>query len=79
MIGLDWSEGPYNGGTPVIDYQVSYAEVEEGVWSIYSTNVIETIDIIINLTPGKSYRFVVQARNLVGLSQESTTIDIEAA
>lgn len=30
QVGLSWNEGPYNGGSPVIDYEVSYAEVING-------------------------------------------------
>jgi hypothetical protein len=26
QIGISWSEGAYNGGSPVLDYQVSFAE-----------------------------------------------------
>lgn len=26
QIGLTWDEGAYNGGSPVIDYEVSYTE-----------------------------------------------------
>jgi len=25
-IGLSWQDGAYNGGSPIIDYQVSFAE-----------------------------------------------------
>ena len=25
QVGLTWAEGPYNGGSPLLDYQVSYA------------------------------------------------------
>ena len=24
QIGITWSEGSYNGGTPILDYRVSY-------------------------------------------------------
>ena len=27
QVGLSWEEGAYNGGSPVIDYTVSYVEV----------------------------------------------------
>jgi len=26
QIGLSWQDGAYNGGSPIIDYQVSFAE-----------------------------------------------------
>jgi hypothetical protein len=26
QIGLEWTEGVYNGGSPVIDYELSYTE-----------------------------------------------------
>jgi hypothetical protein len=59
QIGLAWSEGPYNGGTPVLDYQVSYKEATSADYTVYSTLVAERSDIIISLTAGKSYDFVV--------------------
>jgi hypothetical protein len=35
QIGLDWSEGTYNGGSPVIDYRVTYKEEFDTDYVLY--------------------------------------------
>jgi hypothetical protein len=35
QIGLDWNEGTYNGGSPVIDYRVSYKVSTDLVYTVY--------------------------------------------
>ena len=81
QVGLSWQEGPYNGGSPVIDYQVSYTALQEGGYTVivFSTNVEGTSEIVTGLSPGVTYRFNVQARNIVSHSEYSTHIDILAA
>lgn len=51
QVGLDWSDGDYNGGTDVIDYTVSYAvetpsqsggrRLSGLVYTVYAENVVE--------------------------------------
>ena len=81
QVGLSWEEGPYNGGSPVIYYQVSYTALQAGGYTVvvFSTNVVDTSETVTGLTPGVTYRFNVQARNIVSRSEYSSHIDILAA
>lgn len=58
-IGLTWSEGAYNGGTPVLDYQVLYSSVEDNLFTLYSKNITSPAATVEGLSPGVSYKFVV--------------------
>jgi hypothetical protein len=78
QVKLTWSKGPYNGGSPIIDYTVSYKLSTDTNYQVYSTVTAQT-ETIQSLTPGANYDFVVQARNLIGLSVESTPITVKAA
>ena len=46
---------------------------------VFSTNVVGTSETVTGLTPGVTYRFNVQARNIVSRSEYSAHIDILAA
>ena len=59
QVGLTWQEGPYNGGTPVIDYQVSFTEVATNSYTVFSNGLSTTSETVTGLTPGVAYRFVV--------------------
>lgn len=65
----------------MIDYTVSYVEVgnAENGYTVYSSGTTTTSRTVSGLFPGVTYRFVVQARNLVGLSEYSDIVDILAA
>ena len=76
---MSWEEGAYNGGSPVIDYQVSYSEVSSISYTVFSSGVLTTTETVTGLTPGVTYRFVVQARNVVTLSELSAHVDVLAA
>ena len=79
QVGLTWEEGPYNGGSAVIDYQVSFAEESSSEYTIFSSGVLTTSETVTGLTPATTYRFVVQARNIVDLSVYSESILVLAA
>ena len=79
QVGLSWEEGAYNGGSPVIDYQVSYSEVSSISYTVFSTGVLTTTETVTGLTPGVTYRFVVQAKNVVTFSEYSAHVDVLAA
>ena len=79
QVGLLWDIGAYNGGSPVIDYQVSFTEVTANSYQVFSTGLTATYEIVTGLTPGVTYRFVVQARNVVSLSVYSNSVDVLAA
>lgn len=77
-IGLSWTDGPSNGGTVIIDYEVYYdqggstfVQVEDGITQRQSTTT--------GLTSGTTYKLKVRARNSVGYGPFSTEISILAA
>ena len=39
QIGLKWKGPVYNGGSPVIDYQILQAEASEGTFMVVATTV----------------------------------------
>lgn len=79
QIGIKWDDGSYDGASPVLDYQLSYAEASSDVWTIWSTNLLEKTDIVTGLSAGTLYKLRVQSRNLINLSQHSAEIQILAA
>jgi hypothetical protein len=68
QVGLTWQDGAYDGGSPIIDYQVSYMEVTSSVWIIFADVFAINAGIVTGLTPGLSYYFVVKSRNVIKLS-----------
>jgi hypothetical protein len=83
QVGLTWQDGSYDGGSPVLDYLVSYrtsGSAED--FSVYEKIFTNPRAEIIGLTPGQSYEFVVQSRNAVGyrngLSLYSQSVDVLA-
>ncbi len=79
QIGLTWQAGNYNGGSPVIDYQVSYSVNSSSSYEVYSDSFTPTSITITGLTPGTTYNIVVKSRNLVGRSPFSTSLSVLAA
>jgi len=79
VIGLTWAAPAINGGTPVIDYRVSwdqgtsaFVELASGITATaYTTNA--------PLTAGTRYKFKVESRNAYGFSSFSNEVSILAA
>lgn len=67
QIKFSWSEGSGNGGSPVIDYKISFSE-SGGVYQTLETGITDTFYIAQSLTAGLVYGFKVQARNTFGYS-----------
>lgn len=40
FVGLTWTEGIYDGASPVIDYTVSYAEESSDTWTFFAQGII---------------------------------------
>lgn len=78
QIGLTWSPGASNGGTPVLDYKISIA-VGAGSYSTLETGITTTSYIALDLTAGQTYTFEIQARNIFGYSVTSVPVTILAA
>ena len=76
QIGLTWSEGTFNGGSPVIDYTVSLSEESSEQFTDYVTNIVGTSTTVEDLTDNKSYKFYVRARNVAGFSEPSQIVAV---
>ena len=74
QIGLEWHTPVSNGGKPIIDYTI-LTDTNE----IVLTNITTTNAIITQLTQGVTYKYKVQARNDIGMSQSSNVVAILAA
>ena len=79
QIGISWDEGPYNGGSEVLDYRVSFTELSANNFEVFSSNVVVKTETVTGLTPGLTYRFKVEARNIISYSEFSSHVDILAA
>ena len=79
QIGLTWSDGSNNGGTPVIDYRVSFNGGSGSVYTTIESNIVTLPYIAVSLTPGTTYSFIVQSRNAFGYSPFSASVEILAA
>jgi hypothetical protein len=73
-VGLAWDEGAYNGGSPVLDYRVTFKEDSAPEFQLYKYNFTLTDMTLIGLSPGTIYNFRVEARNLVGYSAFSNVL-----
>lgn len=67
QVGLSWTIGVKDGGSPVIDYTVSYA-IGSGQYNVYQQGITTTTFTVVGLTAGTTYKFVVQSRNTYALS-----------
>lgn len=81
VLAFTWSDGPSNGGTPIIDYRVYYDAATNGAtftildFGITAKNYQSSVPI----TAGKFYQLKVQARNAMGYSPLSDAVSIFAA
>ena len=76
-IGLSWIV-VNDGGSPIIDYTISY-DASTGSWEILDTVTINMYTTSVSLTSGRTYAFIIKARNSVGESASSQSISILAA
>jgi hypothetical protein len=78
QIRFTWEEGTANGGSEVIDYSIYSAE-SAGTYALLASNVAALSYTAIDLTPGITYKFKVQSRNVYGFSADSAEVFILAA
>ncbi len=78
VVGLTWSAGVYNGGSPIIDYRVSY-HIDSEPYSYLITEVATTFYTSNALVANSVYTFKVEARNALGYSDFSSEVVIRAA
>jgi hypothetical protein len=79
QIGLTWAEGPYNGGSPVIDYTLWYKPSTESVYTLFADGILAVPYTMTGLTPSVTYDIKVQARNVVNYGDLSTSLSVLAA
>jgi hypothetical protein len=77
-VKLTWTEGASNGGSNVIDYQITYDNASGSEFVILQSNIYSTSFEVVDLTTGSLYTFKVQARNSFGLSEYSESFTILA-
>jgi hypothetical protein len=78
VIGLTWSAGTYNGGSPVLDYRISYKQ-GASAYSELASFVSSPSFTASSLVADALYTFKIEARNLVGYSAYSSEVQIRAA
>jgi hypothetical protein len=81
QVSLTWADPVFDGGSSIIDYQVSYDQ-GTGVFLIIGTGLTSKAFTTTSsqiITPGKYYAFKVAARNAIGYSTTSTELSILAA
>ena len=78
IVGLTWSAVSSDGGSPVIDYQISF-KIGSGSYSVLATGIPTTSYTASSLTADVVYTFKVTARTLVGLGTDSSEVNVRAA
>ena len=71
---LSWSTPVNNGGSIISDYIVDYKVSTYPSWTTLDTNSTNLNTVISGLTNDISYDFKIQALNIIGASQFSTTV-----
>ncbi len=77
-VGLTWSPGAYDGGSPVIDYRISY-HAGSDAYVVLTTGVTTSSFTASTLTANLIYTFKIESRNLIGYSAYSSEVVIRAA
>lgn len=77
-IGIVWQEGVEAGGTPVLDYRVSWDQ-GTGTWDVRQSGLSTLSYTASSLEEGVIYTFRVEARNAYGYSEYSSEVAVLAA
>jgi hypothetical protein len=80
IVGIKWSAVNYDGGSPVIDYKISWT-IKGVAYSVLPNETgVKTLSYkATGLTPNVVYSFKVAARNLNDFGDDSSAVDIRAA
>lgn len=62
-VGLAWLEGTDNGGSTVVDYEVSHAILPTGVYTVAKDFNLGLSFLDKDLVSGSRYKFRVRSRN----------------
>jgi hypothetical protein len=79
VISFTWTPASFDGGSPVIDYQVSWDQGTGSFVILQSGVLTASYTTTVTLTPGNTYAFKVKSRNLVGFSVASSSLTVLAA
>jgi hypothetical protein len=81
QIKFTFTEGLENGATPVLDYNIFWdMGAGNDVYTLLESNLLTTYyTTTVELTPDVIYSFKIQARNAVGVGEQSLSISIRAA
>lgn len=77
QLSVTWSQG-YAGGTPVIDYKISFSE-NMGPIQVQAENWLATAYTKTDCNSGSTYNIWVQSRNSFGISEYSAAIQLVCA
>lgn len=77
-IAVQWQEGVSNGGSPVIDYQLSYDQ-GFGTFVVVDSALTGTSYLFSGLITGTTYVFKLTSRNAYGNSDESSYLTLLCA
>ncbi len=78
VIGISWSPGAYDGGSPVIDFSISF-KTGTDPYTVLASGLSGPAYTTFGRIPDAIYTFKIQARNLVGFSSFSSEVVIRAA
>ena len=78
IVGLTWLAVSSNGGSPVVDYQLS-SKIGAGSYTILASGITTKSYTATLLTADVVYTFKVTARNLVGFGTDSSEVNVRAA
>lgn len=70
VLSFTWQDGASNGGQLILDYRVQFDQGRDE-WRELQANVLTQSLTVSGATPGTSYKFKVEARNVIGYSPES--------
>ena len=77
-VGLTWVAPSSDGGSPIIDYQVSF-KTGTAAFSALATGIPSTSYTASSLTADTIYTFKATARTFVGLGEDSSELSVRAA
>jgi hypothetical protein len=75
-LGIQWLPGADDGGSPIIDYRITYVT---GIDTTVIENVLSSPYTAVNLVTGSNYMFQIEARNAFSYSAPSASVYIFCA
>lgn len=78
VVAITWTDGAFDGASPVIDYTVFYDQ-GTSTWTELVSGLTTNSHTASSLTADTVYAFRVYSRNVIGLSLASSEVSIRAA